>query len=64
MSMRFFILFMLIFLSSCTVKFQNCDANPTVQQNKSTPEDTKKDKDILDKIGEQVTPGAKLKCTF
>jgi len=55
---------MLIFLSSCTVQFQNCDANPTVQQNKSTPEDTKKDKDILDKIGEQVTPGAKLKCTF
>jgi outer membrane biogenesis lipoprotein LolB len=56
-----------LLLSSCTAKIKGCQANPTIQQaeQKKTEETTtEKNKDILDKINEQVVPGAQVKCSF
>jgi outer membrane biogenesis lipoprotein LolB len=56
-----------LLLSSCTAKIKSCQANPTIQQaeQKKTEETTtEKNKDILDKINEQVVPGAQVKCSF
>ena len=55
-----------LLLSSCTAKIKGCQAKPTIQQTeqKKTEETTENNKDILDKINEQVVPGAQVKCSF
>jgi len=57
----------MLILSSCTARIKGCEANPTIQQaeQKKTEDTTiEKNKDILDKINEQVVPGAQVKCSF
>jgi len=54
-------------LQSCSFKIQNCEAEPTVT--KKEPSKTKDPKDnktdtILDKIEEQVQPGAQITCNY
>jgi outer membrane lipopolysaccharide assembly protein LptE/RlpB len=53
--------------SACSFKIQNCEAEPTVT--KKEPSKTKDPKDnktdtILDKIEEQVQPGAQITCNY
>jgi outer membrane biogenesis lipoprotein LolB len=66
--MKYFLLLVtVLLLSSCTAKIKGCEANPTIQQSeqkKTEDSSTEKNKDILDKINEQVVPGAQLKCSF
>ena len=61
------IIIAILTLTSCTASIKGCQANPTIQQaeQKKTEETTtEKNKDILDKINEQVVPGAQVKCSF
>jgi len=66
--MRYLLIIIAILaLTSCTARIKGCEANPTIQQaeqKKTQDNTTEKNKDILDKINEQVVPGAQVKCSF
>lgn len=62
------ILIILAFLAlqGCSFTVQNCEAEPTVTKKEPTKNkdpDNKKDT-ILDKIEEQVQPGAQITCNY
>ncbi len=52
-------------LMSCSFKMDNCNANPTVAQNKNpkTSED-KQETSLLEEIERHVQPGAEVTCTY
>ena len=54
-------------LQGCSFTVQNCEAEPTVTKKEPSknkdPENKEKDT-ILDKIEEQVQPGAQITCSY
>ena len=66
--MRVILIIMAILaLQGCSFTVQNCEAEPTVTHKEPTktkdPENKEKDT-ILDKIEEQVQPGAQITCSY
>ena len=54
-------------LQGCSFTVQNCEAEPTVtkkEPSKSKDPEDKKTDTILDKIEEQVQPGAQITCSY
>jgi len=54
-------------LQGCSFTVQNCEAEPTVTKKESTKTKDSEDKKtdtILDKIEEQVQPGAQITCSY
>lgn len=54
-------------LQGCSFTVQNCEAEPTVTKKESTKTkdtESKEKATILDKIEEQVQPGAQITCSY
>ena len=65
-TMRYiFIIVLATMLMSCSFKMDNCNANPTVAQNKNPkPSEDKQETSLLEEIERHVQPGAEVACTY